>query len=342
MTATSGINIPVSKSSYVKILAQIAIDNGLNINDLLKEANLPSDILLANEVFIPSKSMNRFFYLISEQFENKQFFQLLRITIRDKFVPLPLNFFAGKKTLKQALEMMHEVFKRVSPSSEVHIQKQLSQYWLCIQVTETKEQYVEWIELFSIILVQELISKLTGKTWQPQALKIISKSGDLLVHALPNTKRLFTNQSSIALCIEPEQLSLPITISGASKQVNTANEWHSSYIDNAFELLKPYVRENNLSIEFAAKVLNITVRTLQRRLLEHKTSFRNLKENLMLSVAYELIEEGRSFTYIASQLGYADLAHFSRAFKRRSGLTPKQYKQFHQQSRESSESADLL
>lgn len=46
----------------------------------------------------------------------------------------------------------------------------------------------------------------------------------------------------------------------------------------------------------------------------------------MLSVACELLEEGHSLTYVSSQLGYANLSHFSRAFKRVSGLTPKMYK----------------
>ncbi|GAM59385.1 transcriptional regulator, araC family [Vibrio ishigakensis] len=38
------------------------------------------------------------------------------------------------------------------------------------------------------------------------------------------------------------------------------------------------------------------------------------------------MEQGKTLTFIAKQLGYQDISHFSRAFKRITGLTPKLYK----------------
>lgn len=54
-------------------------------------------------------------------------------------------------------------------------------------------------------------------------------------------------------------------------------------------------------------------------------TYRNIKETLIVSIACELIEDGHSITYISSQLGYTNISHFSRTFRRVSGVSPKTY-----------------
>jgi AraC-like DNA-binding protein len=121
-------------------------------------------------------------------------------------------------------------------------------------------------------------------------------------------------------------LQLPIQLTSKDLSPKPALvEWHTSFTDSVYELLKPYMKEQDLSIEDAAQLLNFSVRTFQRKLKQENTSFRKIKENLMYSVACELMEQGHSLTYISSQLGYTNISHFSRAFKRVSGLTPKIY-----------------
>ncbi|MFA0568045.1 helix-turn-helix domain-containing protein, partial [Vibrio gallaecicus] len=183
-----------------------------------------------------------------------------------------------------------------------------------------------WSEAFAIIYIKELIQILTRTQWHPTKIKLHTKQIDIIKSIAPSNCQLFIEQGKTSVYIPEKILNLPIQLS--SKELSAKPsiiEWHTSFTDSVFELLKPYVNEQNLTIEQAAELLNFSVRTLQRKLKNENTSFRKLKESLMFSVACELMEEEHSLTYISAQLGYSNISHFSRAFKRVSGLTPRIY-----------------
>jgi AraC-like DNA-binding protein len=69
--------------------------------------------------------------------------------------------------------------------------------------------------------------------------------------------------------------------------------------------------------------LGIGSRTLQRRLDEHNLVFRDLVLRTRLERSIELLREtDEPITDIAMALGYESPANFSRAFRRRLGVTP--------------------
>ena len=80
-------------------------------------------------------------------------------------------------------------------------------------------------------------------------------------------------------------------------------------------------------IDWVAAKLGLTRRTLQRRLSEHGTNFAQLVEALLHKHAEELLgRTAKPVTDIALKLGYADMAHFTRAFKRWTGMAPSAYR----------------
>jgi AraC-like DNA-binding protein len=75
-----------------------------------------------------------------------------------------------------------------------------------------------------------------------------------------------------------------------------------------------------------ARALGLSARSLQRRLAAEGTSFSALLADARISLARTYVAEARlSVTEIAFVLGFADLSTFSRAFKRWTGLAPRQY-----------------
>lgn len=73
--------------------------------------------------------------------------------------------------------------------------------------------------------------------------------------------------------------------------------------------------------------LNITERTLIRKLSELQNSFRHLLESERYSYAKKLLRDARYPIFrIAECLGYQESANFCRAFKKWSGMTPNQYR----------------
>ncbi|GMG87791.1 AraC family transcriptional regulator [Biformimicrobium ophioploci] len=82
------------------------------------------------------------------------------------------------------------------------------------------------------------------------------------------------------------------------------------------------------SLETTASNLNLTPRTMHRRLLSEGTSFKELQEETrhMLALRYLQARE-MSVQEIAYMLGYSDVANFRRAFKRWEGVAPKTYRE---------------
>ena len=77
-----------------------------------------------------------------------------------------------------------------------------------------------------------------------------------------------------------------------------------------------------------ARTLNLSSRTLRRRLLDEGSSFRLLLEEVRQALAEELLATGGlSLEEIAERLGYAEVSNFIHAFKRWKGLPPHQYRQ---------------
>jgi len=75
-----------------------------------------------------------------------------------------------------------------------------------------------------------------------------------------------------------------------------------------------------------ARTLAMSPRNLQRHLAEEGTSFKELLNQARVTLARNYVREGRlSVTEIAFLLGFADTSTFSRAFKRWTGLSPREY-----------------
>ena len=77
-----------------------------------------------------------------------------------------------------------------------------------------------------------------------------------------------------------------------------------------------------------ARGLHMSARTLQRRLEEEGTRFTEVLDGVRLDLARRALADPRAtLTAVAFRLGFADLATFSRAFKRWTGKPPGQWRQ---------------
>ena len=73
--------------------------------------------------------------------------------------------------------------------------------------------------------------------------------------------------------------------------------------------------------------LNISPRTLRRRLTDEKTSFKSLVADIRKKKAIDLLKTTNdTIERIATELGYSDLSNFYRAFKKWTGHTPGKYR----------------
>ncbi|MDX1804051.1 MAG: AraC family transcriptional regulator ligand-binding domain-containing protein [Alcanivorax sp.] len=81
------------------------------------------------------------------------------------------------------------------------------------------------------------------------------------------------------------------------------------------------------SLNVAARILNMTPRTLHRRLLSEQTSFQMILDDVRSKLATQYISGSDiSIQELAYTLGYNDVSNFRRAFRRWTGVTPSAYR----------------
>lgn len=85
-------------------------------------------------------------------------------------------------------------------------------------------------------------------------------------------------------------------------------------------------------IDWVAAKLDRTRRTLQRELAASGTSFSAMLEDLLADRARNLLAAEQPVTEVALTLGYTDPAHFTRAFRRWTGLPPSQWRRLNRVS----------
>lgn len=85
-----------------------------------------------------------------------------------------------------------------------------------------------------------------------------------------------------------------------------------------------------ISLEDMAQHLNLSPRTLLRRLKDEGTTYQQLLDHETSQRAVALMNRpGSTVAQVAEQLGYAEPVTFRRAFRRWFGVSPSEYKQLH-------------
>jgi AraC-like DNA-binding protein len=88
------------------------------------------------------------------------------------------------------------------------------------------------------------------------------------------------------------------------------------------------------SMQDIANHLARTTRTLHRQLKQEQTSWRQVRDDVRIRIAEELLLKPMQLDKIAERLGFSDAANFSHSFKRCKNITPSQYrKQAHLKNR---------
>jgi AraC-like DNA-binding protein len=97
-------------------------------------------------------------------------------------------------------------------------------------------------------------------------------------------------------------------------------------VRNVIEDLLPSGRAN---LAHTADALQMSTRTLQRRLAERGLDYSSLVEQVRFARAREMICQRVKISEVAVRVGYGDSGSFTRAFERWSGVSPMKYRAGH-------------
>jgi AraC-like DNA-binding protein len=98
-----------------------------------------------------------------------------------------------------------------------------------------------------------------------------------------------------------------------------------SFADEVTAAAARLLSSGSVSVRKVSRLLNMSERTMQRRLEQADLSFNGLVRQLRQELAEAWLQTGKfDIKHISYLLGYSDVSAFSRAYKRWTGLSPSQ------------------
>ena len=180
-------------------------------------------------------------------------------------------------------------------------------------------QITEWQQLKALIEVV----RAGESTWLPTEISFRSDftPGFAALRQLGNT-RIRTAQPETSILF-------PIEVLGASPAaIDGQAVTDQNPVVTLRKTIEPYLASGGPPIELAAEIVGSSMRSLQRDLREQQTSYSELIEQSRFEKASRLLaDHDLKIIDIALSVGYDDSSNFSRAFRRISGLCPREYRQ---------------
>ena len=198
------------------------------------------------------------------------------------------------------------------------------------KMTSIGHRNAEWTQLVAIL---ELIRLFAGKDWSPVRIGLGANIAlnQFAFEQFPDSElHIAQNYSWIELPLY--MLALPAVIktrNAPSPQGNKTDATGDITMPlSMVHLIKSYIGEEIINVNMLAEICGLSLRTLQRGLMANGTSYSELLEQARIKMGMELLaKRDIKIIDIAYSVGYSDPSHFTRAFRRCTGVTPKSYRE---------------
>lgn len=184
-------------------------------------------------------------------------------------------------------------------------------------------------QAYQIGVILDLVRHFLGQYWSPDVIGVEhSIAPSVLKSQFPCT-RILTQQPMgyIAIprtCLHKMARQTAVRPDASGDPVLSGN---FDYIETLRVLLRTYLPDGYPSTQFAAALMDVSERTLARRLADHGLTYGQLIDELRFSEAKKLLREPDiRIEEIAQSVGFDDQSNFTRMFRRISGLTPREFR----------------
>ncbi|WP_455204087.1 helix-turn-helix domain-containing protein [Kaarinaea lacus] len=243
-----------------------------------------------------------------------------------------LALLTGSLTLKTALYTFSRVVTMEDASVKLWLVREDATIRVCnkylVESGSLGLRNAHWSQLLVIL---DVIRLFAGPNWRPQKMGFASNLplNRYAQEQFPNT-HLYTGQQYNWIEIPNHLLSLPPLLRFDTKMshTNLSEDALETSLPAALQhLLKTYLHDSSLNIKMLADITGISMRSMQRRLSESGTSYSELLEKARVEKSIEMLgNQGAKIIDIAYSMGYNDPSHFSRAFRRLTGVSPRDYR----------------
>ncbi|MCW8331407.1 helix-turn-helix domain-containing protein [Photobacterium sp. SDRW27] len=327
--------LPLVLSEQVVTFIDVIKEIGEDHYQLQNKTLLPENIEILKSSFITKEVVTNFFTTIDSTLPDHIKYQVIRQTaLRNARYIVQIFNLKAAETLFDAISIFVNNAHGISTDTTFEFKSYMNKQWLVCRRRHINEPWFQFSETYVVCVLIEIIRQLIDKQWATSMIRI--QSNTIYLEALPQPYQglpVYSCQEGTGIHIARDQLYLKRSqwnqtdIPKPSKNDTTSQ---TSFDQSLKKALTPYLCEGRISLSKATTITKMTKRTLQRRLSEMNMTFSQLLDCTIEDEAKRLLQQKvYSITQISYMLGYITPAHFSRAFKRMTKMTPNAYrKQF--------------
>lgn len=294
---------------------------------LLERVGIPSRCLRNDAALVPVAYFERFLSAACSRAETSAFSYAAAPKDLSSYRGLVAQL-AGSTTLRCALKR-GDVGTAEITNQAIHVGRWQQKTWVYTVPPGREGSRLAW----SPYLLQPLLALVrvaAGKTWWPDRV-LLSCSGarefeslDICSHA-----HVEFDMDAVAIEVPGEILDRPwpsplAEDTGADDEGEIPND----LVGALRALLKSFSRDRPLQLSTVAELTGCSARSLQRELHRAGASYTALTQEARFLAAVELlVDTDHTVTDVAYELGYSDPSHFSRAFQRNAGASPRAFRE---------------
>ena len=324
-----------TRASTLGPIADVIEHAGGNARRVFARAELPMSLQQRPTVFVPLKDHFNLLQVAARELGDELFAARLGQSIRVEHLGTYGQWVIQAPTLLGAVERANRSLDKLMQSATV-LRLRVEGGWAVWSYDSKDYSRVgrQQNEMLALCHMVEIVRYYAGADWQPDHIRVAGApvQARAALDQLMQTPVRF--QGEAGALVFPRQLlatlrpqhaasSLSLATLGDAINVPRPDDLH----DTVSAMLELDMLDHLPRLHAVARKLNLSERTLQRRLAEQGASFTTLLQTAQQREACHLLMHGDlSVTEIAGRLGYADAGHFSRAFKRWTGLSPTRWR----------------
>lgn len=328
--------IPLTRASQLLHAAAILEDSGLSPERILRRAGLPMWHYCGPEELIPSRDI----YVFMQHAARATGTETFGLCVGESNALESLGTFgkvvSRSLTTYHALDTVCRLAPRFTSVSRFWLAEDADGLWLCRRPVKIIDVGHRQVEHYSLMQMIKAVRLGAGPGWVPARIALQSDP----LPALEETEALAGaeiryRQSATAIAIPRPLLARAVSRTpGNARAVEqkSLNRLHSTapardFAGSIRQVAGTLLHEGYPHIDSVAEIIGLSGRTLQRRLRADGITYSDLVEQARFLAAGNLLQDsGIRITEIAMDMGYSDAAHFSRAFRRWAGITPREFR----------------
>jgi AraC-like DNA-binding protein len=240
------------------------------------------------------------------------------------------------QTIYHALQTVCQFVQLHTTVSRFWLGEAGGKIWFCRGQLEGPDVGLQQMEQYTLAQMLRVVRLGAGRQWLPSEIRVCaaenprleeteSLSGAHVQYGQPFTA-IAVPRSIISRRISPHD-SPKCSDNRALEEQLRSMAPSDDFPGTLRQVIESHLHSGPLSIVEAAEITYLHARTLQRRLSEYSLTYQQVVDQARFQRAIRLLENSKiKVTDIAYELGYSDGAHFSRAFRRLAGVSPREYR----------------